>query len=298
MIEELLQELNRRGRDKAVWRLHRDAENLLTPLEVMALKGIVSTLPAPTQKWLEGTDPYLKGEPQGYLRTELSEHIDLYSDPAYQRAEKRLVIAFCGHVNRLMMPLHRMLQCLPSQLFDLVLLMDSNRVHFQNGVPPVAGSLLELVDWLTSRPALRGHKATLCYGTSGGAFAALRAGILMKAEQAISVGGRFHSHPARIAHAVPMPAFDPLCLCFGDVSTKLTCVYSAGCEHDRQSTEQLTQTLAVERLVVPGVSHHVPFMELTTEQLEAFFGRVFEFESTFNWVEVESTLKDAELATS
>ncbi len=279
MIEDFLQELSRRGQERGIWRLHRDAENLLTPLEVTALKGIKGTLPAPTQSWLEKTGPYLKGAPQGYLRTRLSEQIDLYSDPAYQRADKQLVIAFCGHVNRLMMPLYRMLQCLPSRLFDLVLLRDSNRAYFLNGVPPVADSLPALIDWLAAHPKLNAPKSKLCYGTSGGAFTALRAGILMKAEQAISVGGRFHGHPARIAHAAPIPAFDPLCPCFRDVSTKLTCVYSAGCEYDRQATEQLARILSVEQLVVPGVSHHVPFMELNAEQLEAFFARIFGFES-------------------
>ena len=82
------------------------------------------------------------------------------------------------------------------------------------------------------------------------------------------------------------------------MSTTLTCVYSVGCEHDRQSTERLARTLPVERLVVPGVSHHVPFMELTAEQLEAFFGQVFGFETTFSWAAVERTLKNAELATA
>ena len=71
----------------------------------------------------------------------------------------------------------------------------------------------------------------------------MRAGRLLKATRAISVGGRFPWHPGRLLREEgSVQAFDPLCACAPPSPTELVVVYSQRNEEDENTYNTLRRT--------------------------------------------------------
>jgi hypothetical protein len=279
--ERLLDRLKRCCGARDFWRLHTAAARELTPLEVHDLMAQADSLPPETQLWLHElrTREYFPaGIPQLYRRKQIGAGARLYSDPGIDRSSKRLVIAFCGHAHRLMMPAPSFLQLIPSTLFDVLILMDDTKNHYMNGIRPWSGSLLELVHRVAEGLRIRSYQAVYTYGTSSGGLPALRAGLLAGAELAVSVGGRFPSHATRLIEgASSLPAFDPLCQCLCAGKMKIFCAYSEGHTEDRAAAAHLARIFPLTRLAVRGVTAHSPFGALTSAEMRLLFGTLFRF---------------------
>ena len=89
-----------------------------------------------------------------------------------------------------------------------------------------------------------------------GGFPALRCGLLLKTETAISGGGQFPWYPAASGpkHRCSTP-FDPLCACNAQSKTKLICCHSTGYPADVQSVEMLQRIMPIELVPIEAPGH-------------------------------------------
>jgi hypothetical protein len=119
----------------------------------------------------------------------------------------------------------------------------------------------------------------VCYGTSMGGFVALQCGILMRADAAVSIGGRFAWHPPRLLRepAETVPGFDPLCACNAATATELVCYHSAN-HVDVADASQLAGVVPVRRIAMHETSEHNIILALCDKgRLEDFYAEAFGF---------------------
>jgi hypothetical protein len=285
MIQALAEQLRLCRTERDSWRVQNRAGEVLTPLEVAGLIALSHTFPPATRLWLDdlaAMGGFASAEPQRYLRETVRDDVDLYRDPAGPVTEKRLIIAFCGRADRLMLPVSCVLQFLPSRLCDVVVLRDRTGGHYLNGIPSCGSSLLDLARFLEAEFRPRDYFRAYCYGTSAGGFAALRSGILLRADRAISVGGQFPWHTQRLLDPseARIPAFELLCDCLSDHGTPLYCAYGMESEPDRDSVVRLSKTCRVNRIAFPGIDdHNLIAALLKSGQLRAFYDFIFELDA-------------------
>jgi hypothetical protein len=282
MIEAFVEKLGGCRLDRDFFKVHSEAERTFTPLEIHALLERASGLPQPTQAWLNRITRFTRfreGPPMRYRRNAISANIDLYSDPDAPPSGKRLIIGFCGTAQRLLMPVASMLQLLPGQECDLVVLRDPTLRHFMAGVASYADSFSGLLKSLAADLSVHEYRRLYCYGTCMGGFAALRAGLLLRAQRSISVSGVFPWHVRRLLEEPDkeLPAFDPLCDCYRGYASPLVCAYSMSHERDREHAARLSRIIPAEHLAAPGMSAHNLVEKLAQRNaLRMFFELVFD----------------------
>jgi hypothetical protein len=283
MVDETVDALLACRSEQDFWRVHQKAEALFTPLEIAGLAEHSHSLPTQSKDWLDKIIAYAgldRAAPQRFLRWSLAPDIDVYRDPSVPTDRKPLILGFCGGADRLMMPIPCVLQYLPSDLCDLVLLRDSSHQHYLNGISSYASSFHELVRKLAADLSVDLYRRTCCYGTSMGGFSALRRGILLRSDSAVSVGGGFPWHPSRLLrrNERALSSFDPLCRCNAATSVSLYCCYGAGHPHDPARNEYLSRILPIHRIAVDTTSHNVIVELWRLGALQAFYARVFAFQ--------------------
>jgi hypothetical protein len=269
--------------DKELEKLHRWARSIITPLEAAALLQIADRLPPRSQAWISNIAAF--GEfatvaPQRYERRPLAKNIDIYSDPSTPREQKNLIIGFSGAAGQLMFPTPALLQYLPSDRYDVVVLRDRNKRAYVFGIPPYANSLWELIQKLTAELDAESYRRIYPFGTSMGGFAALRCGILLKTETAISCGGQFPSFPEFIMRnrKLNLASFDPLCACNVETTTRLICCHSTNYPIDIHSVDMLQRIVPIERVPIEAPGHAFPETLWEQGRLRAFYDRMFDNE--------------------
>jgi hypothetical protein len=290
MIEALSAELAGCRTDRDFLRVHHNAERDLTPLELSQLLSLRGALPPQSRAWLARLSALTPGvkAPQRYARTTLHPNVTLYSDATVPKCAKRLVIAFCGLFDRLMMPLVSTLQHLPSAHFDLAVLSDESRGHYLNGIGSYANDLPSLTRRLRADLQTHEYDRVVCYGTSMGGFAALRCGVLLGADRAVSVGGRYSWDVQRLLtnRDTPPCGFDLLCACVPTpAQTALISIYSGANKADRLSTERLSRVRRVEVIAVPGIAdHNVVYHIFRSRSLDRFYSFAFGMSDELDWI--------------
>lgn len=246
-----------RAAPAAIRRLEEDA----TPLEFAAALAMIRRLPEAVRLPLRRSilSRQLRGaEPEPYRRHALGDSVILYSGPEDAPKRKTLLIAFAGAAMRLMVPVGVVLQHLPASQYDVVLLRDQRRAHYERGIPGYAETLLALMRRLGADLGAQRYRRVVTLGTSMGGLPALRGGILLGADLAISLGGRPIWHVDRLINPerVAVPAFDVLCPC-GPAGAELLLVYAARNAEDREGPALLAATRQVRRLEVATEQHNV-----------------------------------------
>jgi hypothetical protein len=280
MLDDIVHALFACRSEREFWRVHIKAENALTPLEITALIDFSHRLPRQSRLWLKGLTSlgrFDTSAPQRFCRQPIAPNIDLYRDPFVPSEQKQLIIAFCGSAHRLMMPIACVLQYLPSNGCDLVLLRDPMKMSYTLGIPPYADSLPALAFRLAAGFRGENYRRIVCYGTSMGGFVALQCGLLLKAAVAISICGRFAWHPSRLLRdrTRPVPAFDPFCVCNIATTTELVCYHSAHAM-DMADATLLARMLPIKRIAVPDSTEHNVILALWDKgQLGDFYDDLF-----------------------
>ncbi len=233
---------------------------MATPLEIVSASGYRNRLSPEARKAFGGSTivRQLKSEaPQPYARSVLASDVLLYSD-GRAPGDKTLVIGFTGAAHRLMLPIATVLQNLPIERTDLVLLRESTRSHYDAGVAGYAATLPDLAGRLRRDLEPRRYRSLVTLGTSMGGFPALRAGLMMGADAAIAIGGRSIWHVDRLSapNRAPITAFDPLCPC-GPGETRLICVYAAKNAEDIKSADAVAAMRPVDRFAFDTADHNV-----------------------------------------
>ena len=264
--------------EKDSLKLQKWAGGIITPLEAAELNEESHRFPPPTQAWL-GTLAAL-GEfaavpPQRYRRQALVPDIDIYSDASIPSARKSLILGFSGSAGQLMIPTPVFLQYVSSERYDVVVLRDRTKQGYAIGIPPYAHNLWDLAQKLTAEIGSATYRRVYPYGTSMGGFPALRCGLLLRTETAVSGGGQFPWYPPHLARNIDIPAFDPLCDCNAKSKTKLICYHSTGSRPDVQSVDMLQRILPIERVPVEAPGHAFLAQLWSEGRLRAFYDRVF-----------------------
>lgn len=281
MASDLLGALRQCHSERELWRIRLSAEDTLGPLDMAMLIAAAPSFPAPVQGWLKKMSllgGFDKGEPQKFVLHVLAPTVHLYRDPRVSAEHKVLIVGFCGNGHRLLLPISCILQQLPSELCDIVVLRDLPRLQYSRGLPPYADCMPDLVGRISAETAARRYRRRYSYGTCSGGFAALRHGLLSGADRAISVSGGFAWHPRRLLEEADrtLPAFDPLCDCRSERSTEVVCVYGADNAWDREQAVRLSRIFPVTHIAVPHVKTHNPIEMLATHgTLSGFFREIF-----------------------
>ncbi len=257
-------------------------EDRLSPQELAAALPELDLLPVRKRELVNGSSivQLLRVEaPQPYVRREIASGVEFFSSGT-ARGEKDLIVAFRCRPLRLMMPPSVFLQMLPADRFDVVLLGDATRQHFFNGIEGYADSLPGVCMRLLEEFDTGAYRRVFTYGASMGGFAALRAGPLLKAYRAISVGGSFPWQINRLQKQDrPVLAFDPLCACMKPSDTEFVCVYGAGDGPDAREVEALKRIMPITDRPMAGINeHNVIFRLFLESRLRAFYADMFEFE--------------------
>ncbi|MBB4648670.1 hypothetical protein GGQ99_000392 [Aminobacter niigataensis] len=215
------------------------------------------------------------GEPPltRFSRTEIATHVNLYSAG---RSAPNLIVGFATKHGFIMMGAALFLEDLDDAQHDFLQLADPRREFFDGGIEGFASSMRDLALRVGNLARERGYRSIMTYGTSMGGFPAIRAGNLMGADRAISVGGRYAWHPGSMAKGLRVGAFDTLCNCRSPLTTRCYLLYSVGCREDLDHAAKLAAIApASHRIGVPGRKHNFPMVLKDKGKLGGFHAEIF-----------------------
>lgn len=131
-----------------------------------------------------------------WSRTTISRDAILYHSPEVDRSEKQLIVGFSGNAMRLMMPTYLMLCSLDPQRYDLLLLKDSKREQYINGIDSMGESINALASFLNHYVTANSYQNGIALGTSGGGPAAIYVALKNRWPGAVVFGsGDPERHP-------------------------------------------------------------------------------------------------------
>ena len=202
--------------------------------------------------------------PEPYRQYNLREGVSFYSDPSVSPDRKCLLFIFGAAAGRPMTSRVSFVQCLPASRYDICFFWDTQKVSFERGIAGYAEDLPELAKKATLELKAHRYRRLATFGVSLGGLAALRFGIMVGAERAVCVGGRFNWHVGRLVkNRTTVPAFDLLCDCCPSGKTRLIYFHGEFNVLDAQHLARLRRTREVEARIVPGCDHNAvhPFLE-------------------------------------
>lgn len=124
---------------------------------------------------------------RAWLRRILAEGAFLYGDPTIPTAQKRLIVGFTGNLARLMQPTYRVLAGLDPKRFDLLLLRDPAKALFVEGGPGLGHDMPSVCAYANDFFVSSGYAAAIALGTSGGAPAAIHAGLVHGWQRVVAI---------------------------------------------------------------------------------------------------------------
>lgn len=255
--------------------LVRKFERAATPLDVAHVLEHLGAVSSAAAKAVRRSVIARIGDevPEPYIASKFANSVDFFSDRVTPSSDKTALICFTGSARRMMLPAATFLQALPAVRFDVVMLKDEQRLHYQAGIDGYADTLAGLMQRLATDLGAGSYRRIVTMGASMGGFPALRAGILMQADRAISLGGREMWHIGRLGRIDSYPsfvAFDALCPC-APPAPELVCVFTRTFAADRRSAE-IAATLRPVTFVESdlGTGHDVLFVRWKIGQLPQF----------------------------
>ena len=212
----------------------REWEQELTPLEIAELLKGDADLPFTIAPLLRSGQ-----KPAAYIRETWGGDATFFTS---RGDASWLIVIFSAPRPRRGIPISYVLQTLRYDAHDIIWLQDPSQLHYTGGVSGL-GSFLEIAQRIEHFAAARLYQQIITFGVSLGGLPALRAGRLLRATRAISVGGRYPWHPGRLVREErSVQAFDPLCPCASPSPTELVVVYSQHNEEDRSAFNLVRKT--------------------------------------------------------
>lgn len=258
----------------------RSLEDRLTPLELHELLPSFDSLSGLAGAAREESDIIREVRvrpPEPYVQTELAEDVAFYQS-RNGGSGKSLIIALCGRSHRVMTSWSLFLQHIPAVRFDVLILADRTNNHFVDGIRGYAPDLLSLVRRVQADIRTEQYKRVYCFGTSTGAFPALRFGILGKAFRSIGISGMFAWPIHRLRTGQRFEAYDPLCACSREHQGHLVCVHAANSKIDVGNAIQLQKILKVSRVPVANSgNHNIVYDIYLAGKLDRLYSQLFDF---------------------
>lgn len=188
-----------------------------------------------------------------WRRQRLAPTASLYERRAAAPNGRRLIMAFAGNHQRLMLPTHVILDHLPEH-DDLLLLCDPNRRHFAAGLPGIAATLPGVCEWLGRRLAARPYESAVAFGTSAGGLAAVCAAYALGCRRAVAVGADAPAdHP-------PLERFLRVLVTTAPIGPPaVVLAYDPANHRDRAGSETLATLIPTARtMILPAGGGHNP----------------------------------------
>lgn len=244
-----------------------DIENLWTATEMQGLWDARASLPEEMVPLVEKTVRMMHAggrPPRSWNRSALSDNVTLYREDSAPAGSDRLLLCFCGHAGRMMLPAAVFLDHVPDTGFEVVLLRDPTLSQFLRGVPDYADDPAGLLARLSADLGLARYREVAVMGSSGGGAAALYSAILLGAARGISIGGR---HPTTAGTAPRTPPgtrppsgleFDEMLASHGDrPHPPLVAVFGEHHAEDSAGAASLRQRLPGCRFLrIAGLDRH------------------------------------------
>ncbi len=246
-------------------------ENLATPLDLRRLVRGLDQVPEPARQWLRNMSNMMNaaGAPtQGFIRTNLGDHLTLFKSGRRDGERKRLLVSFSGvyPYRPLAIPTPVFLQHVPADRFDVILLRDPKQLFYLKGIPGYADDIAGVAGRLREFAVNGRYRSIRSIGMSAGGFAALVAGTLAGADCAV---GFCCLHPTSGRHrprvlAAGLDGFEldrALQRAPAGSAPKIMLLFGAGNQGDRDGANALGRMFPQAKLVeLAGVSsHHLPY---------------------------------------
>lgn len=258
----------------------RSLEDRLTPLELHELLPSLEALSGLAGQARDGSDIVRElrvRPPEPYRQAPLGDDVVFYQS-GLGGAKKSLIIALCGRSHRIMTSWSLFLQYIPAARFDVVILADRTNNHFVDGIKGYAPDLLSLVQRVKAETQTERYERVYCFGTSTGAFPALRFGIMAEAFRSIGIGGMFAWPIHRLRSGQRFEAYDPLCACNRKHAGHLVCVHAASSRIDLGNAVRLQKILRVSRVPVANSgNHNIVYDIYLSGKLSQLYGHLFDF---------------------
>ena len=210
-----------------------------------------------------------KKKKSDWVREQISDAVWKYSNTKTP-AGKTVIFAFSGNLQVLMLPIYLILSCLDSEKYDLVLLKDISRQHYDAGVAGLADAPEGVFGYLEGLRASGFYASAIAMGTSAGALAAIAAALTHGWRAALAVAPDTpEGHPGLKSLILANRAR----LAAGQ--TAVTVALSAGRDRDVANVRDLEPLLPQAQFHADGrFSSHNVFDELFQRQeLEPFLAR-------------------------
>ena len=248
---------DQREADAAIRRL----EEYASPAEFALANDVEGLLPEAGRSALRKSHAgrYMRGRTaEPYTRTTLNANVVLYRGPDGAPEDKTLRRHFrwrgatpdgpqsasCSNACR-------------RARHDVVALRDPSHGHYDLGIPGYGDSLPAIMQRLRTDLTIDRYRRVVTLGASMGGLPALRAGILLGADLAISLGGRPIWHINRMINRRPLLSpFDLLCPC-GPSGSELLLVYAGDSEEDREGPDVIAKMRPVRRIETHGTEHNI-----------------------------------------
>lgn len=261
----------------------RSLEDRLTPLELHGLLpslDALSGLPGAAREDSDIVRELRVHPPEPYVQTALGNDVAFYQS-GHGGSDKSLIVALCGRSHRVMTSWSLFLQHIPAARFDVLILADRSNNHFVDGIEGYATDLLSMVRRVAADVRTDQYKRVYCFGTSTGAFPALRFGILANAYRSIGISGMFAWPIHRLRSGVNFQAYDPLCACSRGRQGHLVCVHAESSKIDFGSALRLQQILKVSRVPIANSgNHNIVYDVYLAGKLSRLYGKLFDFPVT------------------
>ena len=166
---------------------------------------------------------------------------------------------------------------MPDDVYDVLVIADAQQRHYEAGSRGYSNSLLETLVRIKALSEARSYRRLITYGTSMGGVPALRAGLWLGADRAISIGGWFCTHPPRLMQpSTEIQAFDLICDCRPRGHVPVLTVFAAKNLRDVAQQAMLRAVLpdCVE-IKIDSESHNVIQYLDRRGRLPAFYATIF-----------------------
>jgi hypothetical protein len=271
-----------------------DAMNAMTPVEAVALTEIVyqddwqfpGNLPEEKERAFTSVlrdtvgkstrAMYKAGKPmpERYSRHTLTSGVRMFTGQG-PLGHRTLVVSFPGNGGRLMMPLPIILQHLPANSVDLVIVPDRIKANYRKGIPKLGDTVEEALVKLKEHLP-NGYQRVVTLGTSSGGVPSLLAAAELSADMVLAVGA---GHPdderweetRNVSKRQLLEAAAPRL-----ANCRVTLAFGAQSPDDEISAEAIAAIIPHARKVsmaVPGVEvkHAALFPVANAGQLRPFF---------------------------
>ena len=234
-------------------------------------------------EWIDEMDAFLhlagKPEAEPFLRRDLRKSVTLYTD-GQPAAGKTLIVGMPGANDRLMVPMPAMLQCLPAERVDLVMVRDGTRSAYRQGLEGLADSLEAFADTLPIMLGFGAYRRVVGLGVSSGGLPIVLIALRLNLDAVLALGGN-SPHDARWVRPGDLsPVVALKQAAERGYATRVTVACGAQHEVDCASAADTCALLGLEPLVVTAdrdVKHNIVHPLLEEGRLPAFLAERLEF---------------------